>query len=256
LGLSGAAAVIRDVRIDIAGDHVHAPGCAYTDPDGDMGGWSDGITFAGPEHRISGNEIVNSSDIGIVFFGGRDTLINNNTVRVTAGNYGAFAGIAAHAWVFGNNSGLEITGNTVTSAGDSACGGLHTGIDLGPHMWGGGCVGQASPAAVGNAGVCGPEPVPPGGASCGGGPCQVWNYTLSAAPIVLRDNQVTGAHINYLIEGVDGPINAANNSSTTPQLSDWESARDCDGVSWGPLDFVAHHPSRPGWTDLRVHCER
>lgn len=256
LGLAGAAAVIRGVRIDTAGDHVHAPGCAFTDPDGDAGGWSDGITFSGPGHRITGNTIVNPSDIGIVFFGGRDTLISDNTVQITAGNYGAFGGIAAHAWIYGDNAGLEIAGNTVTNAGSSACGGLHTGIDLGPHMWGGGCVGQALPAAVGNAGGCVPEPAPPGGALCGGGRCQVWNYAPPAAPIVLRDNQVTGAHINYLIEGVDGPVTATGNSSAAPQLSDWESARGCDGVSWGPLEFVAHHPSRPGWTDLRVHCER
>lgn len=255
LGLSGAAGIIRNVRIDTAGDHVHAPGCALTDDDGDVGGWSDGITFTGPGHLVTGNTIVNPSDIGIVFFGGRGTTISGNTIRITSGNYGAFAGIAAHGWILGDNGGLTISGNVVTSAGDSACGGLHAGIDLGPHMWGGGCVAWSHAGAVGNAGACIPEPAPPGGALCGGDACQVWNYAPLAAPIVLRDNQVTGAHINYLIEGIDGSIAATNNSSATPRLSDWGSARyGCDGLTWGPLHRVAHHPSLPGWEDLRVHC--
>ena len=256
LSLSGAAGVIRNVRIDIAGDHVHTAGCALTDDDGDVGGWSDGITFAGPGHLITGNTIVNPSDIGIVFFGGRDTTISGNTIHITPGNYGAFAGIAAHGWIYGDNSGLVISGNVVTSDGDSTCGGLHTGIDLGPHMWGGGCVAWSHAGAVGNAGACALEPEPPGGALCGGA-CQVWNYAPLAAPVVLRDNQVVGAHINYLIEGVDGPIEATNNSSLSPRLSDWESARyGCDGLTWGALHRVAHHPSLPGWEDLRIHCER
>lgn len=255
LGLSGAGGVIRDARIDVAGDHVHAPGCAFTDPDGDVGGWSDGITFTGPGHLITGNTIINPSDIGIVFFGGRDTTISGNTVQITSGNYGAFAGIAAHGWIYGDNGGLVIAGNIVTSEGDSACGGLHAGIDLGPHMWGGGCVASSHAGAVGNAGTCVLEPEPPGGALCGGGACQVWNFAPPNAPIVLRDNQVTGAHINYLVEGIDGPIEATNNSSETPRLSDWETARNgCDGLTWGPLHRVAHHPSLPGWEELRVHC--
>ncbi len=257
LSLSGAAGVIRNVRIDTAGDHVHTPGCSLTDDDGDMGGWSDGITFTGPGHLVTGNTIINPSDIGIVFFGGRDTTISGNTVQITSGNYGAFAGIAAHGWILGDNGGLTISGNNVTSAGDSACGGLHTGIDLGPHMWGGGCLAWSHAGAVGNAGACVLEPQPPGGALCGGGACQIWNYAPPAAPVVLRENQVVGAHINYLVEGLDGPIQATNNNSTTPRMSDWESARyGCDGLTWGPLHRVAHHPSLPGWEELRVHCER
>jgi hypothetical protein len=256
LGLYGAAAVVRDVTIDIAGDHVHAPGCALTDDDGDQGGWSDGITFTGPEHQVIGNTVINPSDIGIIFFGGRDTTIADNTVRVTPGNYGAFGGIAVHSWVFGNTGGLRVTGNEVTSEGDSACGGLHTGINLGPHMWSGGCVGFANSAAVGNRGSCIPEPPPPNGALCIGGACQVWTHVPPGAALVLRDNKVTGAHINYLIEGIEGPITTQDNVSSTPRLSDWESADGCDGVTWGPLHRVAHHPTQAGWMDVRVHCER
>jgi hypothetical protein len=75
----------------------------------------------------------------------------------------------------------------------------------------------------------------------------------------LKDNTVTGAHINYLIEGFEilGVFIDENNVSETPRRSDWQAARTgCDGITWGALDKVAHHPSLPGWTDLGVHCER
>jgi hypothetical protein len=30
----------------------------------------------------------------------------------------------------------------------------------------------------------------------------------------------------------------------------------CEGLTWGPLDKVAHHPALPGYLDLMIHCER
>jgi hypothetical protein len=79
----------------------------------------------------------------------------------------------------------------------------------------------------------------------------------------LTGNHVEGAHINYLIEGVDveGTLVVSGNTSGAPRSSDWEAAKDgCyDGtglVSWGPVDRVAHHPTLAGWTDQWVHCER
>lgn len=68
-----------------------------------------------------------------------------------------------------------------------------------------------------------------------------------------------GAHIGYLVEGLDivGELIEHDNVSETPRRSDWDAARKgCGGIVWGPLDKVAHHPSLPGWTDIRVHCER
>jgi hypothetical protein len=75
----------------------------------------------------------------------------------------------------------------------------------------------------------------------------------------LKNNTVTGAHINYLIEGfiITGQFIDENNISSSPRQSDWYAARfGCHGVTWGPLDKVAHHPSLPGYTDLPIHCER
>ncbi|MBN2549304.1 MAG: hypothetical protein JXB15_09110 [Anaerolineales bacterium] len=257
LALGGAAATIRNVTIDTAGDHVHGRGCALTDDDEGQTAWSDGITFTGPGHLITGNTIINPSDVGIVFFGGKDTVISNNTIQITPGNYGAFAGIAAHAWIFGNNANLQITGNRVISEGDTKCGGMHAGINLGPHMWSGGCVEMAHSSAIGNL-TCSAKPLPPAGQLCQeAAPCQVWLYLPPGSPLILRDNFVSGAQINYLVGGVDGEIVDQNNLSETPRRTDWWAARNgCDGRTWGAYDRVAHDPTLPGWTDLIIHCER
>jgi len=258
LAFGGAAGIIRNVTIDTVGDHVHAWGCAMTDDDGDEGAWSDGITLFGPAHQVIDNVIINPSDIGIVSFGGRDTIIANNTIRIEAGNYGAFGAIALHSWDFSDASGIQITGNIITSEGDTKCGGLHAGINIGPHMWGGACLRFSTAALVGNS-ACSREPSAPDGTPCTGGQCQLWSSLPAGATFMLKDNTVTGAHINYLIEGFDilGTFIDENNVSETPRRSDWQAARaGCDDLTWGALDKVAHHPSLPGYTDLRVHCER
>jgi parallel beta-helix repeat protein len=264
LGMGAAASTIRNTTIDTAGDHVHAPGCAPTENDEGLGDWSDGITFSGPDHTITGNTIINPSDVGIVFFGGKNTVISNNTVQVTSGNYGAFAGIAIHPWALGDVSGLQVTDNQVTSLGSTTCGGLHAGINIGTHMWNSGCVWGAHSSAVGNPNSCSAEPAPPLGALCiEGALCQEWAHVAAGTTFTFTNNYVAGAHINYLIEGLDlmGTLVESGNTSGAPRMSDWEAAK--NGCSyggytdfWGAIDRVAHHPSLAGWTDKRIHCER
>ncbi len=258
-GMGGSSMTLINNVIETAGDHVHTAGCSLTDPDSDgMGAWSDGITFAGPNNQILGNTIVNASDVGIVFFGGQETVIRGNTVRATSGNYGTFAGIAIHPWITGDVSFGQVTDNTVTSAGDPSCGGIHAGIDLGTHMWGGGCQFNNT-GAIGNA-TCSKSPAPPRGSPCPqNADCQKWAYLPAGTTFLLTDNQVSGSQINYLVEGFDaaGTLIIQNNVSNVPQRSDWAAARTgCDGLTWGALDFAAHDPTLPGWTNLRVHCER
>jgi hypothetical protein len=258
-GMGGAGNVIIDNTVETAGDHVHAAGCAQTDDSEGVGDWSDGITFDGPGHLIMNNTVVDPSDVGIVFFGGRATVIRGNTIRVTSGNHGAFAGIAVHPWGLGDVSFGQVSGNTVISQGDETCGGLHTGINLGPHMWGGACLNNVVTPAIGSPG-CSLDPAPPQAALCPrSGPCQLWASIESGATYLLTDNRVTGAHINYLVEGVDavGALVDSGNVSSAPRRSDWQAARSgCNGVVWGPTDRIAHHPSLPGWIDLGIHCER
>jgi len=249
---------IQNVTVDTIGDHVHASGCVNTDNDGDYGGWSDGMTVAGPNILITNNTVINPSDIGIVSFGGKNTIISNNTVIITPGNYGAFGAIALHPWDQGDTSGFQITGNTITSEGDSACGGLHTGINIGGHMWGGACVQGYVVGTYGNP-TCSNDPNPDQVAPCTGDICQIWAILPEGKSFIFKDNSVTGAHINYLIEGflIKGQFIDENNISLTPRKSDWEAARfGCKGITWGALDKVAHHPSLPGYTDLMSHCER
>jgi len=191
-------------------------------------------------------------------------LISGNTVGVSEGHYGVFAGIAVHPWWFGDVSGGQVIDNVVVSRGDTICGGMHTGINIGQHMWGGGCVQTSPPAAVGNTGTCTAEPPQPLGTLCTPGAlCQEWAYVAAGATFTLKDNYVSGAQINYLIEGLDlvGTLVESGNTSGPPQMSDWEAAKlGCyaNGTVdyWGAIDRVAHHPTLPGWTDQRVHCER
>ena len=259
LAFGSAGGKIQNVTIDTAGDHVHAAGCDYTDNDGDRTGWSDGITLFGTAQTVTGNTIINPSDVGIVYFGGKDTVIANNIIKVTQGNYGTFAGIVVHPWSFGDVSGVQLAGNQITSEGDTRCGGMHTGINIGSHMWGGACTENATGAVFGNSGSCTNEPDISKVAACTTGKCQLWAYLPAGATLTMKDNTVTGAQINYLIEGFDilGRFIDENNISLAPRISDWDAAKTgCNGVTWGALDKAAHHPGLPGYTDLRIHCER
>ncbi len=263
LALWGAACVIDSVIIYTAGDHVHRPGCEPTDPDEALTAWSDGITFTGPAHRIINNLIIDASDIGIVTFGGRDTIIANNTIIAQPGNNGMFAGIAVHPWNYGLLSGFQVVGNHVINEADPRCGGIHAGINIGSHMWGAGCTSYTSPAAVGDPNGCSSLSPPPGWTLCvSGQPCRVWGHIPEGATFTLADNTVTGAQVNFLVEGMEilGELIVSGNVSNSPQLTDWASDQGCtwDGItdSWGALDFVAHDPNIEGWTDQRIYCTR
>lgn len=259
LGLSGAASSITNTTIDTSGEHTHVQGCNTTDPDGELAFWSDGITFDGTEIVVENNVVINATDVGIVFFGGKGAKINNNMVISEEGNYGAFAGIAIHPWGFGDISGMELIGNTVISSSDTECGGIHAGINIGTHMWGGGCSEGAGWGTVGNPGKCSGNPEPPQGTLCiVGQPCQIWAHIAPGGTLTLMNNFVSGAHINYLIEGLDnmGELEISGNESVDPQETDWDAAtHGCFNRTWGPLDFVAQHPTLDGWMDLKVHCE-
>ena len=259
LGLSGAEGTVKNSIIDTAGEHTHIDGCVPTDPDGELSFWSDGITFDGTKMTVENNTVINPSDVGIVFFGGKDVRIAGNTVISRDGNYGAFAGIAVHPWGFGDISGMEVSGNTVISTSDQRCGGIHAGINLGAHMWNKGCVGEAQSGTVGNANACSSQPAKPAGERCKiGEPCQIWGYVPQDGVISLKDNLVRGANINYLVGGLDveGTFEVSGNISETPQKTCWFAAvNGCDGQTWGPLDFAASNPEIEGWLERKVYCE-
>ena len=90
----------------------------------------------------------------------------------------------------------------------------------------------------------------------------MWAYVPPGTTFTLADNTVTGAHINYLIEGIqfDGEFIQENNISNAPKHTDWQGADGCYVGdifrTWDPLDFVAFNPTLDGWTPLEVYCER
>ena len=260
IGISGADSSVTNSTIDTAGEHTHVDWCSATDSDGELAYWSDGITFDGTNMVIENNTIINASDVGIVFFGGRNARIVGNSITSTDGNYGAFAGIQVGPVGFGDISGLKVSGNTVISTSDQSCGGLHTGINIGQNMWSSGCVREAGPGTVGNAKSCVAAPVNPEGSHCVVGEiCQIWGYVPDGETIYLTDNLVRGAHINYLVQGIEvyGSFEISGNVSEAPQESDWEAAAyGCYGHTWGPYDFIAADPPIKGWTNMRIHCER
>jgi hypothetical protein len=265
LYLGGAASTIRNTTIESAGDHVHVDGCTPTENDEGIGDWSDGITLQGPGNTVIGNRVIDASDIAIVHFGGRDTTISNNLVQASAGNHGSFAGIAFAPTVLSDISGGKLVGNQVINGADSTCGGIHAGILVGAHMWGGGCVDSAADLPlIGNVDVCTADPPPPLGIYCQTGkPCQLWAHVGTDSTFELRNNFVAGAHINYLIEGLDlmGEFIDENNTSGAPRMTDWGAAKNgcwSEGTLdyWGPIDRAASHPTMDGWVNQRVHCER
>jgi hypothetical protein len=263
LAFQSAAGVIDSAVIDTAGDHVHAPGCRPTDPDEALTAWSDGITFTGPDNLVTNCLIMDASDIGIVTFGGKGTIISNSTIRARPGNNGMFAGIAVHPYGYGLLSGFQVVGNRVINEADTTCGGIHAGIDIGAHMWGAGCTSYPSVAAVGSSNGCSSLSPPPGWTLCEPfGTCRVWGHIPAGESFTLADNTVTGAQVNYLVEGLDvlGELVVSGNVSEAPRMTDWAGDRDCtwDGItdSWGTIDFAAHDPTIEGWTDQRIYCER
>ena len=259
----GVEGMIDSVVIDTAGDHVHGSGCQLTDPDETIGTWSDGITFAGRDNIITNNTVINASDIGIVCFDCINTTIANNTIIAEAGNNGMFAGIALHPWWNGDFSGITVSDNRVINQADENCGGIHAGINLGLHMWGPGCVSHPEKFAIGTIGPCTSISPPPGGTYCDPNqPCRLWGYIPEGETLILANNTVTGAQVNFLIEGVEvaGELIEYGNISETPRMTDWQGDTNCtkDGItdSWGAIDFVAHDPTIEGWTDQRIYCTR
>ena len=263
LALGGAAGQIDAVTIDTAGDHVHAPGCEQVDSDEAPGAWSDGITMYGPGHRVTNTVVRDASDIGIVTFGGRGTLIENNTIIASPGSHGMFAGIAVHPYSYGYVRNTRVIGNTVINEADETCGGIHAGIDIGAHMWNAGCTAGVGSTVVGTVGPCSSLSPPPGWSLCDPSQeCRVWGYVPEDRTLTLVDNTVTGAQVNYLVEGLDvrGELIVSGNVSETPRMTDWEFDESCtwDGIteSWETIDFVAHDPTIDGWEDRRIYCER
>lgn len=175
------------------------------------------------------------------------------------------AGIAVHPYGFGILSGFMIVGNTITNEADPTCGGFRAGIDIGMHIFLGevGCTSDAVLTLVGDPTGCSSvSPLPVLTFCVNRQLCRTWGYIPEGETLTLTNNTVTGAQVNFLVEGLEvlGELIVSGNVSNTPQMADWAGDAYCtwDGIfdSWEAMDFVAHDPTIEGWTDQRIYCER
>jgi hypothetical protein len=75
----------------------------------------------------------------------------------------------------------------------------------------------------------------------------------------MQDNFVSGAPINYLIEGLNShrQFTDMNNINRFPRISYWDAANaGCNEVTRDAFDKVAQHPGLAGYTDIHEHYEK
>ena len=259
-------ATIQRVTVQNSGEHHHTnPACDVVDNDGDAWSWADGMTVGGPDMTVKDNHIINPSDVGVVTFGGKGQKILNNLIETTSGNYGTFAGIHVQVGAYGDLSDLQIVGNTLRNTSNAACGGMHIGVALSSLTFLAGCTfsyygtqyGSQWGPVYNTGGGCNYDDLvtKPVVGHCGAMTfCTAWIHADPGHPVILRNNSVTGAQVNYTVGLVDGLITDENNISTSPQDTDWETAANCRGTVVGPTDKMAQLPSLPGWTDFGLTC--
>ncbi|MFN3152544.1 hypothetical protein [Bremerella sp.] len=98
--------------------------------------WADGLTVHDANNsQFIGNLFIDNTDIDLIFGGGQNSLIENNTVLHSADTVGgAFASIMIHKWreTSGNYSGTIIRGNMVDGGPNKTAG---TGLYIASEGW-------------------------------------------------------------------------------------------------------------------------
>lgn len=264
--INSARSTIQRVTVRNAGEHHHVnPACAIVDNDGDSWSWADGMTVGGPDLVVRDNQIFNPSDVGIVTFGGKGQKITNNRIETTEGNYGTFAGIHVQVGAYGDSSDLLIEGNLLVNRSNSECGGMHFGIAMSTMVFLAGCL--YSPWGTQFGSQWGPEYAVASGCNyddlvtkpvigrCAANSwCTAFIHADPGRPIIMRNNSVTGAHVNYTVGNVDGPLIETGNVSISPRMTDFETAQNCRGTKIEPTDKIALLPSLSGWTEFGLTC--
>ncbi|KAF8494536.1 hypothetical protein JB92DRAFT_2748881 [Gautieria morchelliformis] len=98
-----------------------------------QGQWADGISFAGANGLVAGNEIIDATDGAIVVFGAPGTLITSNTI--VARERLALGAINMVDWAphDGNYTQTRVIQNTIITQGTA--GYIKIGIGQGPSVW-------------------------------------------------------------------------------------------------------------------------
>ncbi len=96
--------------------------------------WSDGITIHSSDRAtVSDNIFVDNSDVALILGGGRNAVVQNNSISQPG--QVAFAGLMLDNFngsTSGDFTGALVTGNTIDCGAARNC---HFGIQLGPHPW-------------------------------------------------------------------------------------------------------------------------
>lgn len=91
---------------------------------------ADGLSISCAGSLIEGNSITDVSGVGIVYYGGPNTIIRNNTIIEQTTS--AYSGINVGDAVRADHAGVIVEQNTVRAIGNSY---LHLGISAGLHAW-------------------------------------------------------------------------------------------------------------------------
>ncbi|KAG9003234.1 hypothetical protein FRB93_011146 [Tulasnella sp. JGI-2019a] len=103
----------------------------YADKEGDHMPWADGISYAGQNGLIAGNNILDATDGGIVLFGAPGTLVTSNTI-VTRNRVGLGAiNMVDYGPHDGNYLNTRVIHNTIRLEGSY----LRIGIGQGGSVW-------------------------------------------------------------------------------------------------------------------------
>ena len=106
-------------------DNVIGPAGRYD------GTWADGISYACTEGVVRRNTIVDATDGGIVVFGGRGSVIEDNVIRAVTRTLLGGINMVDYAPYAGDYRGTVVRRNTIEAAGAT----VRVGIGMGARVW-------------------------------------------------------------------------------------------------------------------------
>ncbi|GGC87021.1 right-handed parallel beta-helix repeat-containing protein [Undibacterium terreum] len=151
LGVRGSINTVDHVRLEhtigfVALDAADDPNCSYLTLTNNYvgsngihlpaagGQWADGITIRCSNAYVANNEVRDATDGGISFFGGTNTIIENNWIANSSQS--AYSAIIVDP-VMGGTTPVDFTGSYVRNNTIQTCCGqhFHVALSVGTHLW-------------------------------------------------------------------------------------------------------------------------
>ena len=101
----------------------------YPLPHDDTGHWADGLSISCSNSLVAGNHVNDISAVGIVYFGGPNTVIRDNVITETVTS--AFSGINVGDAIVPDNTNVMVEHNQLVAVGPRY---FHTGLAAGLHI--------------------------------------------------------------------------------------------------------------------------